>query len=111
MTDIFSMDQISFLLFLIPGFVTVWSFRYFTDSKKTGDFEYLILSFVVGFITATAGVGWSKVDPNFEKVLENQYAASMALSVIGLIIGLLCAQISKYRWFEKIVTVLKSKWI
>jgi len=39
-----------YLVYILPGFLTVWIFRYFTKSKKKGDFELLGLSMVCGFI-------------------------------------------------------------
>lgn len=45
-----SIGDYNFLVFIIPGFLTVWVFRYFTKSNKRGDFELLGLSFVWGLI-------------------------------------------------------------
>ena len=46
----FPVEEFHFLIFIIPGFVTVWTFRYFTNSDKNGDFELLRLSFFWGLM-------------------------------------------------------------
>lgn len=43
-----AIDMTTFLLFIIPGFITVWSYRYATYSEKTGEFELIGLSFFWG---------------------------------------------------------------
>lgn len=76
-------DITHFLLFAIPGLITVWAFRYFTDSKKTGDFEYLGLSFFWGLVLAGF---YAQIIPSPDtSLLANPYAASFGLSVVGFI--------------------------
>ncbi len=51
-----SIDLLNTFLVVVPGAMTVWSFRYFSNSNKTGDFEYLMLSVFWGaFILACLG--------------------------------------------------------
>ena len=40
--ELISMFQ--FFVFIIPGFVTVWSYRFFSNSGKIGEFEYFAAS-------------------------------------------------------------------
>ncbi len=39
---------LAYVLFVIPGFVLVWSYRHFTKAKQIGDFEYAAWSLVWG---------------------------------------------------------------
>lgn len=41
---------IGYLLFVIPGFCLVWTYRHFTRAKTIGDFEYAIWSFLWGTV-------------------------------------------------------------
>lgn len=42
------LTAIGYLLFVIPGFCMVWSYRHFTKAKQIGEFEYAIWSFLWG---------------------------------------------------------------
>ena len=110
MTDIFN-DQFAFWAFLIPGFVLVWSFRYFTDSKKTGDFEFLGLGIICGFINLIVYQWLTKHGlapiPDGAPI----YVACFSLVPLAFGIGLFCAQISKWRWFQRVMKKLKYNWI
>ena len=37
-------NMFHFFIFIIPGFITVWSYRFFSNSVKIGDFEYFAAS-------------------------------------------------------------------
>src|SRR4030042_901427 len=104
-------SDLSFLIFIIPGFITVWSFRYFTKSKKTGDFEFLGLSFFWGLATLFLTFLYFKFlgsQEEFQKVLENPYAAAFALSLFGFIFGWVGGVLSKEKCFQKIVDQFKG---
>lgn len=46
-----SLSAAGYILFVIPGFIAVWTFRHFTGSKdKLGEFEYVMWSSIWGFI-------------------------------------------------------------
>jgi len=85
--------QINFsdvLIFVIPGFITVWSFRNFTHSKKTGDFEYFGLSIFWGLVMVLLNSLIAEQN-EFEKILGNPIAAAIAFSVIGASLGVMAA--------------------
>jgi hypothetical protein len=106
-----SIDNLNFLLFVIPGFITVWSFRYFTRSKKTGDFEFLGLSFFWGLSTLLLTIFYYKLflsQEKFLKMLENPYAAAFILSLFGFIFGWVGGVLSRIKWFHKIINWLKN---
>jgi RsiW-degrading membrane proteinase PrsW (M82 family) len=41
---------IGYLLFVIPGFCFVWTYRHYTEPKNINDFEYAAWSFIWGTI-------------------------------------------------------------
>jgi hypothetical protein len=103
-----SFDIFHFFLFVIPGFVTVWSFRYFTDSKKNADFEYFVLSVVWGLLILLAYELISTTD-QVNKLISNLYAAAVAQSFAGLFIGWFGSFLSRSDWVQKIVEWLKTR--
>lgn len=44
------LNLITYLLFVIPGFCFVWTFRHFTKAQKIGEFEYAVWSFIFGSV-------------------------------------------------------------
>jgi peptidoglycan/LPS O-acetylase OafA/YrhL len=108
--DYLSIGEYNFLIFIIPGFLTVWSFRYFTESKKKGDFEFLGLSFIWGLIMLIIFQLINKKNYPVERLLSNPYAAAVVLSLFGFISGWLGNQIIQWKWFRKLINFLKSKW-
>jgi hypothetical protein len=46
----FSLDNWMFWIFVIPGFLMVWIFRYFHKSKSGSEFEYIGLSIFWGML-------------------------------------------------------------
>ena len=107
-------DQFTFWIFLITGFMLVWSFRYFTDSKKQGDFEFLGLGIFCGFINLMIFSFLMKFSyakfPTNDNPLVEMYAAGLILSIVSISLGLLAAQISKWKWFRSLMNRLKSNW-
>ncbi len=96
-----------FFLFVIPGFITVWSFRYFIGSKEKRDFEYFALSALWGLLMFLLYSFFSKQE-NLVKLFENPYAAAIILSILGLIMGWLGSVLSRTKSFQKIVHWLKN---
>ena len=99
----------SYFIFVLSGFITVWSFRFVTKSKKTGDFEYLGLSVFWGLFTLMFFEYVIHDIPKIQQLLSNQYAAGAVLSLIGGTIGLAAGLIVKrekvYKHLEKILTL------
>ena len=101
----------NFFIFILPGFITVWSFRYFTNSKKTGDFEFLGLAFIWGilnlmFYGLIIKWGLAKDFPLNIPLL----VPALILSFWGFLLGLFGAQISKWGWVRDFINFLKSSW-
>ena len=74
-------DQFLFFLFIIPGAITVWSFRFFRKSKKTGDFEYLALSVFWGVVMLSILMFLVPVET--KRLIENPYASVLVFSFFG----------------------------
>jgi len=111
MADILT-DQFAFWIFLVPGFILLWSFRYFTNSNKRGDFEFFGLGIAGGFLILLLYgllVRWGAIESFKDET--PLYAAGFMLSILSYVAGLFCAQVSKWRWFRKIVNFLKSNWL
>jgi len=100
-----SISGFEFLIFVIPGFITVWAFRYFTKSKKTGDFEYLGLSFFWGLIMLLIFelIG---SEESIKKLLQNYYATAIVLSLFGFIFGWLGSIIPE---IKILINLIKKK--
>lgn len=103
-----TIGEYNFLIFTIPGFLTVWSFRYFSNSKKTGDFEFLGLSFIWGLIMLLVFELIVKEGYRVERLLNNPYAAALVLSLLGFILGWVGSQMIQWRWFRKLINFSKS---
>jgi len=99
--DQIPLDIYNFLIFIIPGFVAVWTFRYFTSSNKKGDFEFLGLSFIWGLILLVITEYLSQIaygaehEQKINKLLGNPYAMALVQSVTAFIIGAAGAFLSK----------------
>ena len=104
-----SLGELHFLIFIVPGFLTVWTFRYFTHSNKRGDFELLGLSFVWGLVML---LFFELINTQEEtrKLLENSYATAIVLSCLGFIAGWLGSYVSRCRYFKKLIKLLSSGW-
>ena len=110
----FLFDINNFLIFIIPGFITVWTFRYFTKSEKKGDFEFLLSSFFWGlmllFITE---FGYSILYPTdyitkFNKLIENPYAAALVLPITSVVFGIVAARVSRTNYFKAFIKFLSN---
>lgn len=112
--DIFGMGDFNFLIFLLPGFITVWSFRYLTRSTKKGEFELIGLSFLWGMIL-TALLGFLSlipfVPPFPDTTFQTFYSVGLALSGFGFLLGIVGAYIVHRKWFsalkEKFFTIIE----
>lgn len=81
-----AIDLTHFFLFIVPGAMTVWSYRHFTKSTKSGDFEYLALSAFWGTAILIIEGAISSTE-SLTKLLGNPYIATLALSIVGFSFG------------------------
>ena len=77
-----NIDTIHFFIFVIPGAITVWAFRYFRKSKKMGDFEYLALSAFWGLMMLATLSFF--IPEEAARLLKNPYALALSFSIVGL---------------------------
>jgi len=105
-------DLFTFFIFVIPGFITVWSYRYFKESKdQIGDFEYLAKSsfwgLIMFFIYALANQIFNRQHP-ISELISNPYFFSIALSILGYFFGWYGVVILKISWVQKFIKWLKN---
>ncbi len=92
-------DTLTFFYVALCGFMTVWTFRYFTNRKeKYSEFEWLGLSAFWG--VAVLGL-WGMIPDSTEKtkIFANPFAAGFMLSFVGILLGYGASRISKMGWF------------
>lgn len=121
--DQLSLGDINLLFFVLPGFMIVWSFRYFTHSKKTGDFELLGLSFVLGILSLIAFEGYvhficwthwhwacqsGDALTEIQKVLANPYGFAGIFTILGIPFGWVGAWISSCKFVQ--AGLSKMRW-
>jgi hypothetical protein len=80
------LDLTALLMIVVPGAITVWSYRFFTKSKKSGDFEYLTLSIFWG-VVLLAIQPWISRKEEFVKLLNNPFATMLAMSILGIFLS------------------------
>ncbi|HAQ05813.1 TPA: hypothetical protein DCP13_03410 [Candidatus Azambacteria bacterium] len=112
----FPLDTINLLIFTVPGFVTVWTFRYFSRSeKKSENFEFLALSFIWGLFLLIMveliaqiiyGVNYNE---KIKDLLKNPYSAAFILLVYGASVGWIGSHISHNALFRKIINFFSPK--
>lgn len=117
---IVSMDWtvIGYILLIIPGFLTIWTYRYFTKATKLGDFEYAAWSFVWGMILLFALYYLGKIrgkefpmipDYSLEAFMGGVLGTGIGISIlISFPVGFIGAILSKLGAF-RFLNVLFSK--
>ena len=106
------LSEINFLIFIIPGFVVVWTFRFFTGNKKQGEFEYVGLSFVWGLVLYI--LVWylsTHVLKGLKGIYQDEYGYGLAavLCTFGFILGWCGSILASWDWFNKVVNEFRPK--
>ena len=102
---------IGYALFVIPGFVLVWTYRHFTRAPKIGEFQYAAWSFFWGVIEFMVLVGipiqlgYTHLPTvpldNPAALLGSLVGISVPLAAIGSFpLGFIGAQISRAGFFK-----------
>lgn len=102
-----TIDIFHLFLFVIPGFITVWSFRYFSESKKSGDFEYFALSVFWGLVMLVV-YEMIFTKEQISQLIGNPYAAALVFSLLSPFFGFFGSALSKTNWFQRGATWLKN---
>lgn len=111
--ETFPVEAFHLLIFTIPGFFIVWSFRKINGENKISDFEYLMFSIFWGvLLLAFFASNLSK--EKFITILNNPYAASLTFSIFGMFFGSVTGQLTKDRdvfllIYSKIIKLIKGK--
>lgn len=100
-----NLSDVHYLLFIIPGFVLVWSYRFFGKDNPIGEFEYAALSFIWGFIL----VGSTNFIIKYFPQNNNPYYYTFYFSIFGLFLGWIGSYITKWDLFKKLINTLKHE--
>jgi hypothetical protein len=113
-----SLDVFHFFIFIIPGFVTVWAYRFFTDSKSSeiGEFEYFAASCLWGMLLlAIYQLACLAVSRRalVAGLLQNPYSATSVLSLsamalLGLFLGWCGSIFTRTEGFKAFIRWLKK---
>lgn len=108
-------DILQLLLFTIPGFFIVWSFRKASSSESISDFEYLMFSVFWG-VVLLGFLGFSVTKETLNSALSNPYTACIVFSTLGIFFGSISGIMFKDRElfviiFFRIVKILKRKFL
>ena len=107
--DKLSVGDITFLLFVIPGFLVVWTFRYFSKAKIQGEFEYLGLSFVWGMILFFIVAVLSYFVKPFQNFFKNDIGASFSLVIFAPLLGWFGSFFPTWKWYKRLIDIFRPK--
>jgi len=105
----FNLADIQYLLFIIPGFVVVWAYRFFARPKLIGEFEYAGLSFIWGIILLATALPITKHLVNYAELQKNLYALTLSFAMYGFVYGWLGSFIARCKWFKKAVDFFRPE--
>lgn len=111
MSDL-SLSDPSSLYFVIPGFITVWSYRYATYSEKKGEFELLGLSCFWGIFIVGMYAYVLHDKSKLAELFGNPYAAALSLSAIGSLFAFVIAvSIGRKNRITDLWSRIKHDWL
>jgi hypothetical protein len=96
-----TLDTQTFFYIILSGFITVWTFRYLTKSKKSSDsFEYLCLSAFWGVAILLSVIWYLRrrgVDPEkMQTMFSNPFVTGFMVSALfGSVFGLVGSLVAK----------------
>lgn len=105
----FTLADVNYLLFIIPGFVVIWSYRFFAKPKPIGEFEYAGLSFLWGiFLVASTGFILQHLakQPGFN---DSPYNYTFWLSIFGIFLGWIGSFVARWKRLKKFVDYLRPE--
>lgn len=107
--DTFPIETFHLLIFTIPGFFIIWSYRKVRGGNAISDFEYLMFSLFWGLILLI--VYASIVDQvTISTVLKNPYATAVSFSLLGSAAGWTTAQLPTIKELRSVGSALKEKY-
>jgi hypothetical protein len=107
------LNYISYLLFVVPGFCFVWTYKHFTKAQKIGEFEYAAWSFLWGVpllllvnkIISLLHINLPAIPPNNPAALLGSFAGfSFCSAIIVFPLGFFAAWIAHrglFQWIDK----------
>lgn len=99
-------DTMWFFEIFLGGFITVWTFRYFSSSKeKYAEFEWFALSAFWGVVV----VGLVAMFPDkaqLTTLFGNPFSTGFVASFFGFLFGYMGSRIARMKWFKWVVSYL-----
>lgn len=90
-------SEANLFIFIIPGFIIVWTYRNYMGIKREGEFEYLALSLFWGLLLLVfASLINNWIDGKLSVVFQNYYVFALIFSFIGFFISRAVAK-AKYK--------------
>lgn len=100
-----NLQDIHFLLLILPGFVLVWTYRRFTKPRPIGDFEYAGLSFIWGFLL----VGLTGHVLEYLPKQSNPYGIVFWFCIFGALIGWFGSFVARWEWVKKLINYFRPE--
>jgi len=92
------LDTITFFEVVLAGFITVRTFRIFSETKeKYSEFEWLALSALCGIFVLITVESIPGMMTELPKVLQNPFATAAVMSIFGVVFGYLASRITRTR--------------
>src|SRR5258705_11623390 len=109
--DVLNLTDKDVVAFVIPGFLLVWVFRCCTRSAKAGDFEFLGLSVVWGFILALVSSYLATHNPKAPTVTrENEWVVLLLTGlIVAPVVGWIGAILHNLLPIKKIVSLISFR--
>ncbi len=101
-------NDFNYLMFIIPGFVVVWTYRFFVKPKPIGEFEYAGLSFLWGVILFLIGMELNQIlNVNIENA--SVYSFALIFSFYGIILGWLGGFVARWKWLKACIDFFRPR--
>jgi hypothetical protein len=78
---------IGYLLFVIPGFCFIWTYRHFTKAAKLGEFEYAAWSLLFGTLLFLIVISLALWNGHSDIAFNPNDPSSTIGSVLGIALG------------------------
>jgi hypothetical protein len=102
-----TIDTFVFYELALSGFIAVWIFRYFTGRKeKNSEFEWLGLSAFWGLVILIIVEAIHLPEQQLKDLLGNPFAAGLALSTFGIVLGYMGSRFVRIKLFKRLITYL-----
>lgn len=111
----FPLNSWMFWILILPGFLTVWVFRYFNRTKGAGEFEYAGLSIFWGlFILFLTSMMWKigllKGIPDTNLTNPGQLLGlASLLCIVTFVLGWAGSSLANFKWFKTLINAIRPE--